>query len=216
MGPYRSPTGKHAAHPPSRAAAAEGIHNTRRCERSNRRGRGESQDHKSRAPASRWALPSAPALTRSAMPEHQRQIAIPQRRRPRSNLFSSASQRSHFYRVAHGAKRAQPSVLRYIAISNLDEERRARYANTAKRPGDVPVRRPSAPENGMHAPTPNLPHRHESRPIYAAAATESDAYGAAQADPAATNISEIASRYGFTELGCLAGLYRTIFAGDAF
>jgi hypothetical protein len=91
MGPYRSPTGKHAAHPPSRAAAAEGIHNTRRCERSNRRGRGESQDHKSRAPASRWALPSAPALTRSAMPEHQRQIAIPQRRRPRSNLFSSAS-----------------------------------------------------------------------------------------------------------------------------
>jgi AraC-like DNA-binding protein len=33
----------------------------------------------------------------------------------------------------------------------------------------------------------------------------------AHADPAATSISEIASRYGFTELGRLAGVYRTIF-----
>jgi transcriptional regulator GlxA family with amidase domain len=33
----------------------------------------------------------------------------------------------------------------------------------------------------------------------------------AHADPAAESISEIASRYGFTELGRLAGVYRTIF-----
>jgi AraC-like DNA-binding protein len=33
----------------------------------------------------------------------------------------------------------------------------------------------------------------------------------AHADPAATSVSEIASRYGFTELGRLAGVYRTIF-----
>jgi len=47
-------------------------------------------------------------------------------------------------------------MLRYIAISKLDEERLARYANTAN--GALRTHRFGVllPEKGVHAPPPNL------------------------------------------------------------